>query len=649
MAIIGMKRLSLFILGEDREQLLKDLISLGSLELTETDASQYDHLKTLVSKDISDNREETDKLNEIINALKTLDRFVPVKTGLFNQRHLVKYGEFNSLEAVGVSIETAKNINKIAKDMNDLWNNENKLTAVKISILPWSECDVSLDYLGSKEVGFLFGTCPSATNIDEMKRALNSKVPLSSLEVINADKEQYYLTVIVHKAYSDEANACLEGFEFGRVQFVGIVDTAQQSILDINNQLDLIKISRKRLQEDLLTYKTNRTDLEKCYDAVNIEINKNKMKDMLLKTEKSLYITGWVAKDEEDETIRLLQNYTCAYEFTEPEDSEEPPVKIKNIAIVRPFGAITKLYSLPNPRGIDPNPYMAPFFFIFFGMMVSDAGYGLVIAGVCLFILKKYKLRGMMKQLTGLIFLGGISTIIWGAMFGSWFGDIVPVVAKLTTGSVIIIKPLWFNPLEDPMKVLLFSFALGLIHILSGMALKAYILIKSGKWLDALFDVGFWYMLIIGLLVMFVNFETGKYLSIIGALGLVLTQGRSEKGFLKKISIGVLSLYNITAYFSDVLSYSRLLALGLATGVIATVINVMGSLLYGNIIGIIVMIVILIGGHLFNLTINALGAYVHSSRLQYIEFFGKFYEAGGKAFNPAYMETKYVDIIKEEY
>lgn len=648
MAIIGMKRLSLFALAENREQLLKDLIRLGCLELTEPDAVQYDHLKTLVSKDVSDNREKTDKLNEIINALKTLDKYAPVKTGFFKERYLVKDGEFNSFKAVEAALETAKRINKIAKDTNDLWNDENKLIAIKIAILPWTTCDIPLDYSGTREVDVMFGVCPSATNIDEMIQTIYSIVPQSSIEVVNSDKEQYYLTVMVHKAYFDKVYNCIKDFEFGRVQFGGIVDTAQESILKIDNQLYLIKIKRKKLQEDLLNLKINRTELEKCYDAINIEINKDKMRDKLLKTENVLYITGWVAEDEENEAIKLLQNYTCSFEFTKPEDSEKPPVKIKSSALVRPFGVITQLYSLPNPRGIDPNPYMAPFFFVFFGIMISDAGYGLVMAGVCFFILKKYKLRGMTKQLIALLFLGGISTIIWGALFGSWFGDIIPVVVKLITGKVFIIKPLWFNPLEDPMKMLLFAFALGLIHIFSGMALNAYRFIKSGKWLDAIFDVGFWYMLIIGLLVMLVSFEIGKYLSIIGALGLVLTQGRNEKGIIKKISTGVLSLYNITAYFSDVLSYSRLLALGLATGVIASVINIMGSLVYGNIIGIIVMVVIFIGGHLFNLAINALGAYVHSSRLQYIEFFGKFYESGGKAFNPTYMETKYVDILKED-
>lgn len=648
MAIIPMRKLSLFTLEEDRTKLLAGLTSLGCFEIIQPELATYEDFKNIVTGDISSSKELSDNLSEIVSALKSLDRFAPVKSSLFPVRHLVNDGEFNNSEFVASTLEIARKINAINSNIINTWNVENKLTGIKATVLPWINLDLPLDITSTKETEIILGTCPAQTSLDELKMALSLAVPEIHIEKIEADKEQFYLMIIVLKSDYDIAISSLKEFDFGRVQFTGLIDTAKESVKQINKQLEEALDNRDGLVKELIKYKEHKAALEKSYDAINIEINREKIRDRLVKTQNVLIFSGWVAVDEEKQVIKFLEEYVCAYEFRDPYDDEQPPVKIKNNAIIRPFGIVTELYSLPDPRGIDPNASMSLFFFVCFGIMVSDAGYGLILAGLSYYLMRKYRLRGMTKQLISLLFLGGISTLIWGILFGSWFGDVVPVVSKVITGKEFIIKPLWFNPLVDPMKMLFFSFAFGLVHIFWGMALNAWLLIKRGKWLDAVFDVGLWYCLIVGLLVLLVNPELGKYMSIIGAVGLVLTQGRSQKGILAKFFSGVLSLYNITAYLSDVLSYSRLLALGLATGVIASVINNMGALLSGSFFGVIAMIIILVGGNIFNLAINTLGAFVHSSRLQYIEFFGKFYESGGIAYSPAQMETKYVDIIKEK-
>lgn len=650
MAIIQMQKLLLYTLLEDRDSLLEDLIKAGCFEITEPESYDYEELKNLITRDISNNKDKAEDLIEIINSLKVLDKYAPVKTGLFFQRHLVKNGEFNSPKVIESTLNTAKSINTIASWISEIWNKENNLLATKNAITPWINSDLPLNITETKEVDVFFGACPSYVDIDKMIESVYSIVPECSINIINSDKEQYYLTFIVHKEFSSKALLCAKGFDFGRILFNDTECTAREKIVEIDNRLNAISIEKEEALQEIVRFKEKRTDIEKCYDAINIDINKEKIRDKLVKTENILVLNGWVAVDEKKQIEKLLEKYICAYEFRDPLDEEEPPVKIKNSAIIKPFEVITELYSLPDPRGIDPNAAMSIFFFVCFGIMLSDAGYGLIIAGLCYYLLRKFRLRGMTKQLVSLLCLGGISTLIWGILFGSWFGDLVPVLSKLITGNEIIIKPLWFNPLVDPMRMLLFSFGLGLVHIFWGMALNAWMLIKRGKWLDAVFDIGLWYCLIIGLLVMLINFDAGKIISLIGALGLVLTQGRTKKGVLSKLTSGLLSLYGITSYLSDVLSYSRLLALGLATGVIASVINTMGSLLYGSMFGLgtILMVVIIIGGNLFNLAINTLGAYVHSSRLQYIEFFGKFYESGGVLYKPVFMDTKYVDILKEE-
>ena len=253
-----------------------------------------------------------------------------------------------------------------------------------------------------------------------------------------------------------------------------------------------------------------------------------------------------------------------------------------------------------------------------------------------------------------LFFYCGISTAVWGALFGGWFGDFIQVFVRTILGKEVVINAIWFNPLDDPMKLLIFSLALGIIHLFIGMGIKAYMQIKEGNWIDAICDEGFWYFTIIGLIgwlgggsISQTLPTVGMWLAIIGMAGLLLTGGRHNKGF-GKITGGLSNIYNITSYMSDILSYARLLALGLATGVIAQVVNTMGSLFGGGVVGLIILLVMFVFGHALNLAINALGAFIHASRLQYVEFFGKFYEDGGEPFNPFRKKTKYIKIEQEE-
>ena len=298
---------------------------------------------------------------------------------------------------------------------------------------------------------------------------------------------------------------------------------------------------------------------------------------------------------------------------------------------------VTRLYGSPSKKDLVPTPLMAPFFFACFLICLSYVCYGELLSSISFVLNRKIKLAGMGRQLVNLLFWGGLSSIIFGILMGGWFGDLIPI------------KPLWFNPLDDPMRMLIFSFIVGTPDYF-GMAIQAYRNIKDGKPWDALFDQGGWYLFLTGLILLIVpgGGTIGKWSAIAGALVLILTQGRSQKSIIRKLLSGLLSLYDVTGFLSDVLSYSRLLALGLATGVIASAINTMGGLLANSVVGIIIMVVILAGGHIFNLVISTLSSYVHTSRLQYIEFFSKFFEGGGKAFQPFQIKTKFVDVEERE-
>lgn len=400
-------------------------------------------------------------------------------------------------------------------------------------------------------------------------------------------------------------------------------------------------------------YTRLKSGIECLHDELIIERDREKVKSKLVKTKRTFNLEGWVPEGSEDAISKMLSDNECCYAFREPREDEEVPVLVQNSSMVQPFEAITEMYSLPSYRGLDPTKFFAFFYAMFFGIMLSDAGYGIVIAIACFVILKKYDLEGMTYRMIKMFFYCGLATIFWGALFGGWFGDIVQVAGKTIFNVDVAIQPLWFNPINDPTRLLIWSLVFGIIHLFLGMGLNAAMLIKRGKLFDAICDVFSWYFVILGAVMWLAGgaispmvAKIGMYMAILGAAILLFTGGRHNKG-IGKITGGLSSLYNITSYISDILSYSRLLALGLATGVIASVVNTMGSLAGGGVFGVIVLLVVFVFGHTFNMAINALGAFVHSSRLQYIEFFGKFYEDGGDEFDPFRKNTKYVRITNE--
>lgn len=436
---------------------------------------------------------------------------------------------------------------------------------------------------------------------------------------------------------------------FNRIRFPDFNLTASECTENLEKKLLSLKIDLETFENKLHEISNDNYDnVRKLIDILTNKKNLCAVKNNVVATDTCFVLEGWFPEDRESELSELLDKHLCYYEISEPYENEEPPVKLKNNAITEPFEAITEMYSLPKYRGVDPTFMVAPFYFLLFGMMLSDAGYGIVMSIACFVGLKLFDMTKDLRRMLKLFMFCGISTTFWGFMFGTFFGDAVGVVSSTFFGVDISLKPIWFDPVSDPLTMLVVSFAVGLLHILAGLGMKAYMLIKQKKWADALFDVGFWMFLLIGLpAIVFggVLSVIGIVLSVGSVLGLVLTQGRKETNIIKKITSGFMSLYDITGYLSDILSYSRILALGLSTGVIGSVFNKLGSLGGSGFIGSLFFIIIFIIGHSLNFALCALGSYVHSSRLQFIEFFGKFYEAGGRKYKAFGIESKYTDIV----
>lgn len=373
-------------------------------------------------------------------------------------------------------------------------------------------------------------------------------------------------------------------------------------------------------------------------------------------TEKVFALRFWIPAEKLDDLEKTLEPFMPLIDIhsEDPAPEDAPPIILDNPKWAVPFSPLTKLYGMPSYNGIDPTVLMAPFFFLFFGMCLGDGGYGLVMGAFFLFALVRYRLSGDTRNFFILLILGSVSTVLVGALTGSWLGDMVDVFGifgpiRPLQDSLVLIRPM-----NDPITFLAISLALGVIQILFGIVIAMWDAFRKGDMMGAFADQGGWLALIVGILLWGASsfgvggstlILIGKILAAAGALTLVATQGRDKPGIVRKAVSGVLSLYNITSYLGDVLSYSRLLALGLATSAIAMIVNTLTGLVSGiPYVGWALAILIFFGGHLFSVVVNALGAFIHSLRLQYVEFFSKFYSGGGRVFEPLKLDTKYTRI-----
>ena len=655
MSIVKMQKIAVIGLEKQKESIMSRLMDFGAVELVDQKDKLADQsVSALVSLD--DSHAKAAQLDAVLSrteaALQFLEKYDPGREPLFKTRRLVKAGELKKFDRAQAE-EDISAVLELEEKLRQTNDKINKLDQEENLIKPWIGYATPLEMMGTHKTVIHEGVVPTAVNIKDVIDELE-QIGGIVVKLINADKDLNYLALICLRSKEEEILALLKQRGFSEVYFRGMTGTVAANIERIENEKAELIAEVREIEKEAAGKAALRKPLESYRDLIAIDADKERIRTKLLKTKTTFYLEGWLPARLKDKAAALLEHYSCCYSFSEPAEGEEVPVLLDNRSFFVPFEAITEMYSLPDYRGFDPTSIYALFYAMFFGIMLSDAGYGILMAVGCFIALKKFNLEGMTRKMITLFFYCGISTILWGALFGGWFGDFVTVFARVVLGKEVVIDPLWFNPLDDPMKMLIFSLALGIIHLFIGMGIKAYMQIREGHWFDAVCDEGFWYLTIVGLIALLGGGSIspllpaiGQWLAIAGAAGLLLTGGRDKKGF-GKVTGGLSNLYNITSYLSDILSYARLLALGLATGVIAQVVNTMGSLFGGGLFGVIVLIVVFLFGHTLNFGINALGAFIHSSRLQYVEFFGKFYEDGGEPFDPFRKKTKYIKIEQEE-
>ncbi len=437
---------------------------------------------------------------------------------------------------------------------------------------------------------------------------------------------------------------------WSRVNFRGITGTAKENIFDIESRLSEITRTIAQREESLTRMAEHRKVIKEYLDGTRQIIVKEEAKSRLLDTESTYYLDGWVEADRWSEVESLLGKYEAAYEISDPTEAEYPevPVKLKNGILSRSLSVVTEMYSLPAYNGVDPNPLMAPFFVFFYGMMMADMGYGILMVLGTQYVLSKAKPKGGLRDFCELFRMLGYSTIAWGIITAGFFGNFVE-------NFLLILNPnstfTWFwdaqiDPMTQSIEILIAAMAFGAVHLITGMIVSFCKKAKDGKFMDGVMDEGSWWLLFVGGAM---GVLSGNWVvCYAGVAAIVLTAGRANSGIMRVVG-GVAKLYDITGFFGDILSYARLMALMLAGSVIASVFNDLGMIVAGDmgVIGLIPYVIIAFLGNALNFLLNLLGCFVHTLRLQCLEFFGKFYMDGGKAFVPLNMDTKYVDLKTE--
>ena len=655
MAIVKMSKFDLVVFAEQRAKVLKKLQKFK--EVNFVDIELYDENGEL-SKDAVEgvtkyvNNEELthidERLYQLSNAISLIKKYDERKTRLRDVIHGNENYTFDELAKKALTYDWKKvssELNKIGTQYSQIKSEISKKYMRYNEIDLWERLDVNPKELKNlKKVNTFLGTVPiklKGTFIDGISEL--DKTYYEELKIVK--DEVYYL--VISSIDESEKEKLAEVFRNSSFTVENLdIDAVPQDYKNgLQKEISELKKEKRRLKAQIKTYSEDLTDLQAVYEYMQNKKLRIVESEKLAQTENTILIKGWIPTEKVSEFEKVIKdeagdNYYLTFTDADRDDATVP-IKLKNGKVASTFENLTGMYAYPRYNEIDPTPLFTPFYILFFGMMGADVGYGLVLLLATMFVLKVVNLSSQMRKSIKFFFYLSFSVIFWGLLYGSYFGATIPGMWRLV------------DPASQYNDLLIGSILFGVVHIFVGLAIKAYMLIRDGKSLEAVYDVLFWYMALIGgmlfLIFKLMNLSAvvanvSMWVMIAGMAGIVLTGGREAKGVGAKLGGGLYSLYGISSYVGDFVSYSRLMALGLSGGFIASAINMIAGMISGSWVGMIFIPVILIAGHLFNMFLSFLGAYVHTSRLMYVEYFGKFYEGGGKPFKDFRTENKYINL-----
>ncbi len=652
MSVVKMHRLTLVGLSGQKADIIESLMRLGAVELDELSAhsaaaatESYDERGYLSLNAISrlEIAAEFCRLHDAAGQkLGKGTRSVAARD--FTQLDAREHDIMQNLQALEyLQTQIAELKTQVALDQT-----------LQATLTPWRQLNVDLAATTTRDTVTFIGAFPTLETLEAFKSTLLEESPETYVLEFGADDAsvRVVVTTLKHRENVVHGNLRQQGFHLLPVQ--GMNGTPDAILRQVEDRSDDHLRRLERLEKELLDQTGSGRDFELLHDFYLMRSDKIEALRYLPGTASTFYLQGWIPAEIADDMAQALQSrFVVAVAHRDTQEGEEPPVLFNNHPLIKPFEAIVEMYAPPSSADIDPTPILAPIFFFFFGMMLADIGYGLILMILTGYMAFVKKAEGEMGKLVRMMFISGIGAVIFGLLFGGFFGDLLTVVSQ----GKIVVPSFWFNPMNDPIKMMIWSIVFGAMHLFTAMGAKIYMLAKTGHLLDAIFDIVPWYLIIIGgglllgdqSIIPGVSLApVGKWMALGGTAVILLFGGRDAKNPIVRLFKGLGALYNVTGYFSDLLSYTRILALVLAGSVIAMVINLLGFMLGPTPAGYIMFVLVALFGHTLNLALSVLGAYVHTSRLQYVEFFSKFYEGGGKIFTPLKMRYKFIKIDRKQ-
>ena len=682
MGIIPMDRINLSAMKRDRKAILELLQRRGLVEISEISSAEEETGRGICDPNVfqtDDTSKERDafqkSLSTACEAKDILDRFAPPeveKLAFLKGREPVTpetvdsfYGKYNDV------LQDAGHIIRLQREITEANAEIMRAETMEEVLRPWMGLPVPPGFKGTKHTAVFVGTMEGEKHLEDVYQdiaALEPELSAVHAEIVWQSKVITCLYLIVHKNDEQRMENALRSIGFSRPSG-SISELPGDQLKNLAEKKKSAALSIERTMKEIEKLAFRYEDLEFIEDHLTMRIEKYEIIERLAQSRHTFSLGGYVPRNVAFALQKeLSEKFDCTVEISAAEEpGEEVPVLLKNSWFTEPVETVLEGYSLPGKGELDPTGIMSIFYYISFGLMFSDAAYGAIIFFACLFCLMRFKnMEPNWSKSVRLFMWCGLSTMAWGVVFSSYFGDIVDVVSQQFFGVHYTIPPLWFAPMEKPMLLLIFSLGIGVVHLTTGYVMKGLTCLRQKDYAGVIYDMVFpitaWYPLmailigsdlfegLAGFKVNLPQMATTVCLCIsaVSVVGIVLTGGRESKNWIKRILKGLYALYSImSGWLSDILSYSRLLALGLATGILASVMNQLGAMTGKSIFGVIAFIVIFLAGQGLNFGINVLGAYVHSNRLAYVEFFGKFYDGGGRKFAPFGINTKHFKIREE--